>query len=92
MWGKPDEQVHEETTAEYLQHTAEKGETVRERHLKRQAITVGLQSGVITFIPRGVWQGATCDEILYTINDGNTNQEAQGKFKFFFRNKSKVSY
>ena len=31
------EQVLEEATAEYLQHTAEIGETIRERHLKRQA-------------------------------------------------------
>ena len=39
---KPYEQALEEATAGCLQKTEEKDETVRERHLKQQALIAGL--------------------------------------------------
>ena len=50
--GKPYDQVIEETVADYLDQTAQPGETVRERHIKRDAFIDGVQSGVFTFISR----------------------------------------
>ena len=50
--GKPYDQVIEETVADYLDKTAQPGETVRERQIKRNAFIDGVQSGVFTFIPR----------------------------------------
>ena len=39
--GKLNDQVLEETVANYLLRTAELGETIRERHTKKQAILAG---------------------------------------------------
>ena len=50
--GKPYDQVIEETVADYLDQTAQPGETVRERQIKRNAFIDGGRSGVFTFIPR----------------------------------------
>ena len=52
--GKSYDQVIEETVADYLNQTAQSGETVRERQIKRNAFIDGVQSGVITFSPGSV--------------------------------------
>ena len=83
--GKPYEQVLEEATAEYLQRTAKTGEIVRERHLKWQAFIAGLQSGVKAFIPPGRSQAAAVDGLIFSLNFGNTNQEAQVNFLLLFQ-------
>ena len=54
--GKPYDQVIEETVADYLNQTAQPGETVRERQIKRNAFNEGIQSGIFTFLPSGVSQ------------------------------------
>ena len=82
--GQPYEEVLQEVTTEYLQHTAERGETVCERHLKVQTIIVRAQSGVKDFYPRGKSQAAACDGIVYRIDHGSTNQVAQGNFLLLF--------
>ena len=50
--GKSYDQVIEETVADYLNQTAQPGETIRERQIKRNAFIDGIQSGVFTFLPR----------------------------------------
>ena len=50
--GKSYDQVIEETVADYLNQSAQPGETVRERQIKRNAFIDGIQSGVFTFLPR----------------------------------------
>ena len=52
--GKSYDQVIEETVADYFDQTAQPGETVRERQIKRNDFIDGIQSGVFTFIPPGV--------------------------------------
>ena len=52
--GKSYDQVIEETVADYINHTAQPGETVRGRQIKRNAFIDGIQSGVFTFLPPGV--------------------------------------
>ena len=51
LCGKSYDQVIEDTTADYLDQTAQSGETVRERQIKRNAFIDGIQSGVISFLP-----------------------------------------
>ena len=77
MSGKSNEQGFEEEAADYIQRTAEPGETLRERHMKRQVFLAGLQSGVATFLPRGVSHAAACDGVINHINNGNSGQEPQ---------------
>ena len=57
---KSHDQVLEETDADYLNQTAQPGETVRERQINRNAFIDGIQSRVFTFLPPGVSQAATC--------------------------------
>ena len=71
------DQVIEETTADYLNQTAQSGETVRERQIKRNAFIDGVQSGVFTFIPPGVSQAAACDGMVYSINLNGQNLGTQ---------------
>ena len=66
--GKSYDQVIKETVADYLNQTAQPGETVRERQIERNAFIDGVQSGVFTFIPPGVSQAAACDGLLYSAN------------------------
>ena len=54
--GQTYDQVIEETVADYLNQTAQPGETVRQRQIKRNAFIDGIQSGVFTFLPSGVSQ------------------------------------
>ena len=68
LCGKSYDQVIEETTADYLNQTAQSGETVRERQIKRNAFIDGIQSGVFTFLPPGVSQAAARDGLVYTVN------------------------
>ena len=75
---KPYDQVIEETVAEYLDQTAQPGETVRERQIKRNAFIDGIQSGVFNFIPPGVSQAAACDGLLYSVNYKGQNSGTQG--------------
>ena len=49
--GKSYNQLLKETVADYLDQTAQPGETVRERQIKRNAFIDGNQSGVFTFTP-----------------------------------------
>ena len=72
------DQVIEETAADYLNQTAQSGETVRERQIKRNAFIDGIQSGVFTFIPPGVSQAAACDGLVYSVNLGRQNLGTQG--------------
>ena len=76
--GKPYDQIIEETVVDYLDQTAQPGETVRERQIKRNAFIDGVQSGVFTFIPPGVSQAAACDGLLYSINYNGQNSITQG--------------
>ena len=76
--GKSYDQVIEETAADYLNHTAQPGETVRERQIKRNAFIDGVQSGVFTFIPPGVSQAAACDGMMYSVNYNGQNSVTQG--------------
>ena len=76
--GKPYDQVIEETVADYLDKTAQPGETVRERQIKRNAFIDGVQSGVFTFIPPGVSQAAACDGLVYSVNYNGQNSGTQG--------------
>ena len=76
--GKSYDQVIAETVAEYLNQTAQPGETVRERQIKRNAFIDGVQSGVFTFIPPGVSQAAACDGMIYSVNYNGQNSVTQG--------------
>ena len=76
--GKPYYQVIDETVADYLDQTAQPGETVRERQIKRNAFIDGIQSGVFTFIPPGVSQAAACDGLFYSVNYNGQNSGTQG--------------
>ena len=67
------DQIKEETTADYLNQTAQPGEQVRERQIKRNAFIDGIRSGVFTFLPPGVSQAATCDGLIYSVNIGRQN-------------------
>ena len=76
--GKPYDQVIEEIVAEYLNRTAQPGETVRERQIKRKAFIDGIQRGVFTFLPPGVSQAAACDGLLYSVNYNGQNLGRKG--------------
>ena len=76
--GKPYDQVIEETVADYLSQTAQPGETVRERQIKRNSFNDGVQSGVFTFIPPGVSQAAASDGMIYSVNYNGQNSVTQG--------------
>ena len=76
--GKSYDQVIDETVADYLDQTAQPGETVRERQIKRNAFIDGVQSGVFTFIPPGVSQAAACDGMIYSVNYNGQNSVTQG--------------
>ena len=76
--GKSYDQVIAETVADYLNQTAQLGETVRERQIKRNAFIDGVQSGVFTFIPPGVSQAAACDGMIYSVNYNGQNSVTQG--------------
>ena len=62
--GKSYGQVIDETVADYLQHTAQPCETVRDRQIKRQAFNDGLQSSAFIFLHPGVSQAAACDGLV----------------------------
>ena len=76
--GKSYDQVIEETVADYLNHTAQPGETVRDRQIKRNAFIDGIQSEIFTFLPRGVSQAAACDGLVYSVNYNGQNGGTQG--------------
>ena len=86
MCGNSYDQVHERLTTDYLLRVVEAGKTIQDCQRKRQAFLAGAQCGAVTFIPRGVSQAATCDGIVYTINDGSPDHEAKGKFLLLFQN------
>ena len=72
------DQVIEETVADYLNQTAQPGETVRERQIKRNAFIDGIQSGVSTFLPPVASQAGACDGLLYSVNFSGQNAGTQG--------------
>ena len=76
--GKSYDQVIEETVADYLNQTAQPGETVRERQIKRNAFIDGIQSGVFTFIPPGGSQAAACNGLVCSVNYNGQNAGTQG--------------
>ena len=76
--GKSYDQVTEETVAGYLNQTAQPGESVRERQIKRNAFIDGIQSGLFTFLPPGVSQAAACDGLIHSVNYNGQNLGAQG--------------
>ena len=76
--GKSYNQVIEETVTDYLNQTAQPGETVRERQIKRNAFIGGIQSGVFTFLLPGESQAAACDGLLYSVNLNGQNAGTQG--------------
>ena len=75
--GKSYGQVIDETVADYLQHTAQPGETVRDRQIKRKAFIDGLQSSAFIFLPPGVSQAAACDGLVYSANYNGQNSGKQ---------------
>ena len=72
------DQVIEETTADCLYQTAQSGETVRERQIKRNAFIDGIENGVFTFLPPGGSQAAARDGLVYSVNLGRQNLGTQG--------------
>ena len=70
-------QVIDETVADYLQHTAQLGETVRDRQIKRKAFIDGLQSSAFIFLPPGVSQAAACDGLVYSVDYNGQNSGTQ---------------
>ena len=84
--GKSYDQVIEETVANYLNQTAQPGETVREPQIKRNAFIDGVQSGVFTFIHPEVSQAAAWDGMIYSVNYNGQNSVAQGYALPFFEN------
>ena len=76
--GKTYDQVFEETVADYLNQSAQPGETVRERQIKRNAFIGGIQSRVFIFLSPGVSQAATCDGLVYSVNINGQNSGTQG--------------
>ena len=75
--GKSYDQAIEETVAGYLIQTTQPGETVRERQIKRNAFIDGFQSGVFTFLPKGVSQAAACDGLIYSVIYNGQNPSMQ---------------
>ena len=71
--GKSYDEVIEETVADYLNQSAQPGETVRERQIKRNAFIDGIQSRLFTFLPPGVSQASTCDGLVYFVNFNGQN-------------------
>ena len=78
MCGNFYDQVIEDTVADSLNQTAQPGQTVRERQIKRNAFIDGIQSGVFTFLPPGVSQAAACDGMVYSVNYNGQNAGTQG--------------
>ena len=76
--GKSYDQVIEETVADYLNQSAQPGETERERQIKRNAFVDGIQIGDFNFLPPGVSQAAACDGLVYSVNYNGQNSGTQG--------------
>ena len=76
--GKTIAQVTEETVADYLNQTAQPGDTIRERQIKRNAFIDGIQSRVFTFLPPGLSQAAVCDSLIYSFTYNGQNPGMQG--------------
>ena len=76
--GKSYEQVIEGTVADYLNQTAQPGETVRQRQSKRNPFIDGIQSGVFTILPTGVSQAAACDNLTYCVIYNGQNSGTHG--------------
>ena len=71
-------QVIEKTVANYFSQTAQPGETVRQRQIKRNAFIYGIQSGLLNFLPPGVSQAAACDGVTYSVNYNGQKSGMQG--------------
>ena len=76
--GKTYKQGIDKTVAQNLNQTAQPGETVRERQMKKNAFLDGIQSGVSTFLPPGVSQAAACDGLIYFAKYNGQNPGMQG--------------
>ena len=86
--GKSYDQVIKQTVADYLNQTAQPGETVRERQIKRNVFIDGIQSGVFNFIHPGVSQAAACDGLIYSVTCNGQNSSMQGYALPLFEEKS----
>ena len=80
---KPYELVIEEAVTDYLQQTAEHGETVKDRALQR--FLDKLQSGVFNFVPLGVSQAAAFDGQVYMVNYSNSQPGTKTKILLWFK-------
>ena len=81
-------QVIGETVADYLNQTAQPGETVRQRQIERNTFIDDIQSGVFTFLPPGVSQAAACDSLLYSVNYNGQKLGTQGYALPLFEDKT----
>ena len=75
---KSNDQVIEETVADFLNQTTETGEIVRERQMKRNDFIDSIQSGVFTFLPPGLTQDAACDALINSVKYNGRNWGRQG--------------
>ena len=66
--GKSYDLVIEETVADYLNQTAQTGETLGERQNKRNAVIDGIQRRSVQFFFTGVSEAATCNGMVYSAN------------------------
>ena len=73
LCGKSYDQVVEQTVGEFLNQTAQTGETLRERQNKRNAFVDGIQSGVFSFLSAGLSQATSCDGLVYSVNYNGQN-------------------
>ena len=79
-----------ETVAEFLHQTAEPGESIRYKILKRNVFSDGLQSRIVTFVIRGVSQAAVFEGLTYTVNYGWHGTGTQANLLSLFQVKSNV--
>ena len=82
--GKFYDQVIDEAVADYLNQTAQPGETVRERQIKKKCFIDSIHGGVFTFLPSAVSQAAACDGLLYSVNLNGQNAGTQAYVLPFF--------
>ena len=75
--GKSYGQVIEKTVADYIHHTAQPGDTVRERQIKRNAFIEGIQCSALVFLPPGVSEAVACDGLVYFVDYNGQNSGTQ---------------
>ena len=77
--GKTHDQDIEETVANYLNQTAQPGETVEERQMKRIAFSLMVSKVEYSiFLPREISPAAACDGLIYSVNYNGQSSGMQG--------------